>query len=156
MATTLASPGGLGTEFLSSRVGDRLSSTQRSAFVSLNSRRSGFAISSRSAAFLCVAFAGNPGSQAGGQGASESAKGTKKKPYFKRRRSATKNKKNGAVELGEGVVAANVKNDLRALLSNSAVPVFSEGVEGSEELEVSQLSTDDDDDSSADAGICTL
>lgn len=119
--------------------------------MSLNSRRSGFAISSRSAAFLCVAFAGNPGSQAGGQGASESAKGTKKKPYFKRRRSATKKKKNGAVELGEGVVAANVKNDLRALLSNSAVPVFSEGVEGSEELEVSQLSTDDDDDSSADA-----
>ena len=151
MATALAHPGGLGTEFLSSRLGHSLSSKQKSTFVTLNPRRSGFAISSRSAAFLCVAFAGNPGSQGGGQGSSESAKGTKKKPYFRKKRSATKKKKNE-----EGVAAASVKNDLRALLSNSAVPVFSKGFEASEELEIPQLSTDDDDDSAEDAGIFTV
>jgi len=125
MATALANAGVLGTEFLSSRVGDNLSSKQKSGFVSLNS--TGFTISSRSAAFLSVvAFAGR---QVDRQGSSE---GTKKKPYFKKRRS----KKNGAV-------AKEVKNDLRALISNSAIPVFSEGAEVSEEPEVAQLSEDD-------------
>lgn len=155
MATALPNPGGLGTEFLSSRIRDHVSAKQTSTFVTLNSRRAGFAISSRSAAFLCVAFAGNPGSQGGGQGARESAKGTKKKPYFRKKWSATKKKKYGAVEGGEGEVTANRKNDLRALLSNSAVPVFSEGIEVSEELEVPQLLTDDDDDLCMDAGIST-
>ncbi|KAG0616875.1 hypothetical protein M758_5G148200 [Ceratodon purpureus] len=151
MATTFVNPGGLGTEFLSSRVGERLLS-KRSAFVTSNSKRVGFAISSRSAPFLCVAFAGNPGTQGGAQGSSESVKGTKKKPYFRRKRSATKKKKNGAAEAEEGVASLSAKNDLRALLSDSAVPVFSEGVEVLEEPEAPQLPIDDDDDICADAG----
>lgn len=146
MATALANPGVLGSEFLSSRSGESLSSKHKSSLVNLNSRTSGFTITSRSAAFLCVAFAGNPGSQGGAQGSNHSAREIKKKtPYSKRRQRSLKSKKNvAAAHTGAGVASDISKNDLRALISNSLVPVFFDEVETSGEPEISQVSSEND------------
>lgn len=158
MATSVAKVGGLSMEFVGSRV--LVLSRQRSKVVAFSPRRSCSAIVTRSAAFLCVAFAGNPGgSQGDGAGAGGSEKGglvSKKQKYFRKRRSALKKTKKisstssggggGDVASGEGLgmaAAAAASNDLLALISNSAVPVFSDEPEGPEVVEFQKAGIED-------------
>ena len=160
MATSAGKVGGLGMEFVGSRV--VVLSRQRSKVVAFSPRRSCSAIVTRSAAFLCVAFAGNPGgSQVGGAGAGSSEKGGKKQQYFRKRRSAlkvkTKNSSSGGGGGGRGdlasgdglamAAAAAASNDLLALISNSAVPVFSDEPEGPEVVEFQKAGEEDSEDS---------
>ena len=162
MATSVAKVGGLSMEFVGSRV--VVLSRQRSKVVAFSPRRSCSAIVTRSAAFLCVAFAGNPGgSQGGGAGAGGSEKGglvSKKQQYFRKRRSALKAKTKKSSSAGGGgrgdsapgdgltmAAAAAASNDLLALISNSAVPVFSDEPEGPEVVEFQKAGEEDSEDS---------
>lgn len=160
MATSAGKVGGLSMDFVGSRV--VVLSRQRSKVVAFSPRRSCSAIVTRSAAFLCVAFAGNPGgSQGGGAGAGGSEKGgvvTKKQQYFRKRRSALKAKTKkssssggrGDLASGDGLAmaaAAAASNDLLALISNSAVPVFSDEPEGPEVVEFQKAGVEDSEDS---------
>lgn len=94
-------------------------SSRQKNFLTLSSKRSLSTIVTRSAAFLCVAFAGNPGNEGKGQSLSVDKKPISKKyRHYRKRRSPLKEKKD---ELGQSVTT-----DLRACISNASVPVFTE------------------------------